>query len=177
MRSRRLQTLEPSLRASDAAHPAPRLQMRAILLMSMLLLALSAPPCFAQADGAAAAGAKAQAPGSAAGAGQEPVPVPQKSAFGRVMGVRIAALLQESTQESRSPETRASDATPASQPINIEVGEAFRPAVAAATSVADENAVHSSDVASTASPHDSDADAGGVASQATEPFAVQGDGQ
>ena len=111
--------------------------MRAILLMSMMLLALVAPPCFAQALGATPAPtAKAEAQRSAARAGQEPVSVQQKSAFGRVMGILIAALVQQSTQQPRSPDSRAG-ATAAKGVVDIEVGEAFRPAVAAATSAGD----------------------------------------
>jgi hypothetical protein len=147
--------------------------MRAILLMSMMLLALIAPPCFAQAFGAApapSARAAAEAQRSAAPAGQEHVSVQQKRAFGRVMGILIAALVQQSTQQPRSPDSRAG-ATAASGTMDIEVGEAFRPAVAAATPAADENAAQPSGVASTASPADSDAS--GVASQAIEPLALQ----
>ena len=149
--------------------------MRAILLMSMMLLALIAPPCFAQALGAAPAPsaraeAEAEAQRSAAPAGQEHVSVQQKSAFGRVMGILIAALVQQSTQQPRSPDSRAG-ATAASGAVDIEVGEAFRPAVAAATPAADENAAQPSGVASTAAP--ADTDASGVASQATEPLALQ----
>jgi hypothetical protein len=145
--------------------------MRAILLMSMMLLALVAPPSFAQALGATPAPtAKAEAQRSAARAGQEPVSVEQRSAFGRVMGILIAALVQQSTQQPRSPDSRAG-ATAASGTMDIEVGEAFRPAVAAATPAADENAAQPSGVASTAAP--ADTDASGVASQATEPLALQ----
>jgi hypothetical protein len=147
--------------------------MRAILLMSMMLLALIAPSCFAQAFGAApapSARAAAEAQRSAAPARQEPVSVQQKSAFGRVMGILIAALVQQSTQQPRSPDSRAG-ATAASGTMDIEVGEAFRPAVAAATPAADENAAQPSGVASTAAP--ADTDASGVASQAIEPLARQ----
>ena len=154
--------------------------MRAILLMSMMLLALVAPPCFAQALGATPAPtAKAEAQRSAALAGQEPVSVQQRSAFGRVMGILIAALVQQSTQQPRSRESTAGDATAAKGVVDIEVGEAFRPAVAAATSAADENAAQPNGAVPTASP--ADTGASGAASQATEPLALQatlrGDGQ
>jgi hypothetical protein len=106
------------------------------------------------------------------------------------MGVLIAALVQESTQQSRSQETKASSATATSLPISIEVGEAFQPAAAVGTVATNGEAIRlsaaspddsvASDVASTASQHDSVAYAGGVASQATVPLAlqaVQGDGK
>lgn len=90
------------------------------------------------------------------------------------MAVLIAALVQESTQQSRSQETRASSATATSLPISIEVGEAFQPA-AAGTVATNGDAIR----LSAASPDDSVAS--DVASKSTEPLALQaglqGDGK
>lgn len=90
------------------------------------------------------------------------------------MAVLIAALVQESTQESRSRETKASSATATSLPISIEVGEAFQPAAAGAVAT-NEDAIR----LSAASPDGSVAS--GVASKSTEPLALQaalqGDGK
>lgn len=148
--------------------------MRTTLLMSAMAMALATSPCLAQshADDAAAVATEAQpSPGRAE---PEPGATRQKSAFGRVMAVLIAALVQESTQQSRSQETRASSATATSLPISIEVGEAFQPA-AAGTVATNGDAIR----LSAASPDDSVAS--DVASKSTEPLALQaglqGDGK
>lgn len=148
--------------------------MRTTLLMSAMAMALATSPCLAQshADDAAAVATEAQpSPGRAE---PEPGATRQKSAFGRVMAVLIAALVQESTQQSRSQETRASSATATSLPISIEVGEAFQPA-AAGTVATNGDAIR----LSAASPDDSVAS--DVASKSAEPLALQaalqGDGK
>lgn len=148
--------------------------MRTTLLMSAMAMALATSPCLAQshADDAAAVATEAQpSPGRAE---PEPGATRQKSAFGRVMAVLIAALVQESTQQSRSQETKASSATATSLPISIEVGEAFQPA-AAGTVATNGDAIR----LSAASPDDSVAS--DVASKSAEPLALQaalqGDGK
>ena len=148
--------------------------MRTTLLMSAMAMALATSPCLAQshADDAAAVATEAQpSPGRAE---PEPGATRQKSAFGRVMAVLIAALVQESTQQSRSQETRASSATATSLPISIKVGEAFQPA-AAGTVATNGDAIR----LSAASPDDSVAS--DVASKSAEPLALQaalqGDGK
>ena len=85
------------------------------------------------------------------------------------MAVLIAALVQESTQESRPQETKASSATATSLPISIEVGEAFQPAVVDATAATDEDAPR----VSAASPDGSVASGMASASQPSGPMALQ----
>jgi hypothetical protein len=149
--------------------------MRTTLLMSAMAMALATSPCLAQshADDAAAVATEAQPPPGRAE--PEPGATRQKSAFGRVMAVLIAALVQESTQQSRSQETKASSATATSLPISIEVGEAFQPAAAVGTVATNGDAIR----LSAASPDDSVAS--GVASKSVEPLALQaalqGDGK
>jgi len=97
--------------------------MRTVLFVSTMLLVVAAPHCPAQSHAAAAAAATsdaAQSPPTQAMPGASG----PKSAFGRVMAVLIAKLVQDRTQATQIP-------------IDIEVGAAFRtdaagPTVAAA---------------------------------------------
>lgn len=94
------------------------IEMRTLLLLSTMLLALAAQDCLAQSAGTA----KAESEASAAQAVPAKAAAP-KSAFGRVMGVLIAKLVQDSTQAAESqPEAGGT-----TLPIDVEVGAAFRP--------------------------------------------------
>ena len=102
--------------------------MRTLLLLSTMLLALAATDCLAQARGEARNEATQASPAEDA--------VAPKSAFGRVMAVLIAKLVQDSTQAAQ-PRTTAHPRTNApggtTLPIDVEVGAAFQPAGSAPT--------------------------------------------
>jgi hypothetical protein len=112
-------------------HAQSETVMRTILLLSAMLLAIAAPRCLAQSQGdgmaAATVDGVAQSPARVAPGIEAPVPGAPgpKSAFGRVMAVLIAKLVQDSAQASQPRQAAGSDAT-ATLPIDIEVGAAFR---------------------------------------------------
>lgn len=136
--------------------------MRIILLLSTMLLATVAQPCLAQShDGAAAAATVdvTHQPTTRA----VPGATTPKSAFGRVMAVLIAKLVQDSTQESQSRKAAGNDTS--TLPIDIEVGAAFRPATSTATATT---------VAGAPSPPVASPSGGNDATtQASEPLALQ----
>lgn len=94
------------------------IQMRTLLLLPTILLALSTSECLAQSRDSVTGTAQAS-PAAAA----EP-----RSAFGRVMGVLIAKLVQDSTQSAQP----SSDGGGTTLPIDVEVGAAFQPAASTA---------------------------------------------
>lgn len=91
--------------------------MRTLLLLSTMLLALAATDCLAQSRGGAKNEATQASPAEDA--------VAPKSAFGRVMAVLIAKLVQDSTQAAQ-PRTSTPGGT--TLPIDVEVGAAFQAA-------------------------------------------------
>ncbi len=93
--------------------------MRTLLLLSMILLAVATFDGRAQSRGGATVTAAQDVP--------EPAPAEPKSAFGRVMGVLIAKLVQDSTQAAQR-RTSDSDSGATTLPIDVEVGAAFQPA-------------------------------------------------
>lgn len=141
--------------------------MRTFLLLTAILLAPVVLPCRAQSQGDTTAAASVdgarQSPAQAAPRAAEP-----RSAFGRVMAVLIAKLVQDSTQAtlphaSQPRETADSNAT--TLPIDIEVGAAFRSATSAATATT---------VAGAPSPPvASPSDGNNATTQASEPLALQ----
>ena len=137
--------------------------MRIILLLSTMLLATVAQPCLAQShDGAAAAATVDVARQSTTQAA--PGTTAPKSAFGRVMAVLIAKLVQDSTRESQSRKAAGSDTS--TLPIDIEVGAAFRADASVAANAGEENAQAASMTASR--------DNGGAqATSLSEPLALQ----
>lgn len=93
--------------------------MRTLLLLSTILLAVATFDGRAQSRGGATVTAAQDVP--------EPAPAEPKSAFGRVMGVLIAKLVQDSTQAAQR-RTSDSDSGATTLPIDVEVGAAFQPA-------------------------------------------------
>ena len=100
--------------------------MRTLLVLSTMLLAVAAFDGRAQSRGGATVAAAQDA--------SAPVPAEPKSAFGRVMGVLIAKLVQDSTQAAQR-RTSDSGSGATTLPIDVEVGAAFQPA-ASGTAVA-----------------------------------------
>jgi hypothetical protein len=118
--------------------------MRTILFLFTMLLVVAAPHCPAQSHEAAAAAAPSEAAPPPPSQAMQGASAP-KSAFGRVMAVLIAKLVQDRTQASQAPASQpraaagGADGNDAATtlPIDIEVGAAFRtdatrPTVAAA---------------------------------------------
>ena len=117
--------------------------MRTVLFLSTMLLVVAAPQCPAQSHEAPAATATSDA-AQATPAQSMPGASGPKSAFGRVMAVLIAKLVQDQAQASQTPASQPGAAGGATGndgattlPIDIEVGAAFRtdatrPTVAAA---------------------------------------------
>lgn len=140
--------------------------MRTVLLLTAILLAPAVLPCRAQSQGgtvtAASVDGTPQSPARAAPRATEP-----RSAFGRVMAVLIAKLVQDSTHAAQPHASRprgTADGGATTLPIDIEVGTAFRPdASATATTVA------GAPPPPVASPGDSN----DATTQASEPLALQ----
>lgn len=101
------------------------IDMRTLLLLSTMLLAVATFDGHAQSRGAATVEA---AHGSAA-----PAPAEPKSAFGRVMGVLIAKLVQDT--QAAQQRTSTSDRGATTLPIDVEVGAAFQPAASATAAI------------------------------------------
>ena len=147
--------------------------MRTVLFLSTMLLVVAAPQCPAQSHEAPAATATSDA-AQATPAQAMPGASGPKSAFGRVMAVLIAKLVQDQAQASQTPASQPGAAAaggPAGNdgattlPIDIEVGAAFRTDVAGTTVAATEGAP--------ARHGDGASDASDASAQQPEPLALQ----
>lgn len=120
--------------------------MRTVLFLSTMLLVVAAPQCPAQSHEAPAATATSDAAQPTPAQAMPDASGP-KSAFGRVMAVLIAKLVQDRAQASQTPASQPGAAAAngaagndgaTTLPIDIEVGAAFRIDAADATADAAE---------------------------------------